>query len=293
MLRESMPLWCTTLPPRGTRMSSFHQMARSARLNWSLLTAGVLSLCGCLGDSDAPSPELAQSAPACAASVGQPDVGCAAPPSTFATTALSTNCANGPAPCLGTAWDAWAWSSFAALNWPALASSDASNYPSGFVRGVPDTNKKFSTSQSTDVSVWETFKEKRELFNPAALPGAWQQLTFDPKYAPDFSGGQIQMCASADAAILERVKRHPRVFARLSKPPTTGTTTNTGDETAEVASPAQESTDDLCAGFTGATRPTREFCEHTLYPPQVPGQTATPYTASGPNGRNPVGPRVF
>ena len=197
-----------------------------------------------------------------------------------------------PVACLGQAWDAWAWSSFAALNWPALASSDAGNYPSGFVRGVPDTSKAFRTAASTDVSVWETFKEKRELFNPAALPGAWQQLTFDPKYAPEFSGGQIQMCASADAVKLERVKKHPRVFARLSKSPTTGSN-NTGDETAEVASPAQESTDDLCAGFTSTTRPTRDFCEKTLYPPQVPGQISVPYTASGPNGRNPVGPRVF
>jgi len=274
-------------------MSTFCETIRNAKITSCLLAAGALLLWGCNNDSSAPTPELGQGAAACTASVGQPDLACAAPPSTFATADISTNCQGASALCLGQAWDAWAWSSFAALNWPALASSDAVNYPSGFVRGVPDTSKAFLTAQSTDVSVWETFKEKRELFNSAALPGAWQQLTFDPKYAPDFSGGQIQMCASVDAAVLERVKKRPRFFARLSKAPTTGTTSGTGDETAEVASPAQESTNDLCAGFTSATRPTLDFCEQTLYPPQVPGQTSIPYTASGPNGRNPVGPRVF
>ena len=276
-------------------MSNFCQTISNAKLTSTLLTAGALLLWGCNNDSSAPTPELGEGAAApCTASVGQPDLACAAPPSTFATADLSMNCVSTSALCLGKAWDAWAWSSFAALNWPALASSDAGNYPSGFVRGVPDTSKAFGTAASTDVSVWETFKEKRELFNSTALPGAWQQLTFDPKYAPEFSGGQIQMCASADAVKLERVKKHPRVFARVSKAPTTGTTTNTGDETAEVASPAQESTDALCAGFTSTTRPTLDSCEKMLYPPQVPGQTSVPYTASGPNPqRYPVGPRVF
>ena len=273
-------------------MSNFFQQ-RNAKLASSLLAAGVLLLWGCNNDSGAPAPELAEGAPSCAPSIGQPDLACAAPPSTFATVDLATNCLS-PSVCFGKAWDAWAWSSFAALNWPALASSDAGNYPSGFVRGVPDTSKAFRAAKSTDVSVWETFKEKRELFNATALPGAWQQLTFDPKYAPEFSGGQIQACASADAVKLERVKKHPRVFARLRKTPTAGSTENTGDETAEVASPAQESTDDLCAGFTSTTRPTRDSCEKSLYPPQFPGQTSVPYTASGPNPfRYPVGPRVF
>jgi hypothetical protein len=260
-------------------------------LTWSLPAAGALLLLwACNGGSDSPQLEVGLGAPpACTVSVGQPDLTCAAPPSTFTTPAETTTCSAGL--CLGKAWDAWAWSSFAALNWPALAASNAGVYPSGFVRGVPDTSKTFRNAQSTDVSVWETFKEKRELFNASALPGAWQQLTFDPKYAPEFSGGQIQMCASADAVKLERVKKHPRVFARLMKAPGTGTTENTGDETAEVASPAQESTNDLCAGITPGKN--LDFCEKTLYPPQNPGQNSVPYTASGPNGRNPVGPRVF
>ena len=276
-------------------MSIFSGTTSRVVLATSLLATVTLLIWGCNNDSNAPStpPDLGAAAPVCVASVGIPNLACSAPPSTFATADLSTSCGTaGFAPCVGQAWDAWAWSSFAALNWPALASNDAGTHPSGFVRGVPDTSKAFATAISTDVSVWETFKEKREMFNATALPGAWQQLTFDPKYAPEFSGGQIQACASADAVKLARVKQHPRVFARLSKAPNTGTP-NTGDETAEVASPAQESTDALCAGFTSTTHPTLEFCQKTLYPPQVEGQTSTPYTASGPNGRNPVGPRVF
>jgi len=155
-------------------MSLFFLTTRTARLASIVLAAGALLLWGCNNGSDAPTPpELAEGASPCAASVGQPNLVCTAPPSTFATVDLSTNCVSTMSPlCLGQAWDAWAWSSFAALNWPALASSDAGNYPSGFVRGVPDTSKAFRTAQPTDVSVWETFKEKRELFNPAALPGA-------------------------------------------------------------------------------------------------------------------------
>ena len=227
-------------------------------------------------------PMLAEGAPACTASVGQADLVCAAPPSTFATADLSTNCVSAiSGPCLGQAWDAWAWSSFAALNWPALASSDAANYPSGFVRGVPDTSKAFLTAQSTDVSVWETFKEKRELFNPAALPGAWQQLTFDPKYAPEFSGGQIQMCASADA-VNGAGKSIPEFCPHI---PPTGTPQHRR-RNRRVASPAQESTTTFA--LVSPARPSdRAFCETPL-PPQVPARTPSP-TPLRPNGRNPVG----
>lgn len=259
--------------------------------NASLLLTSALVAWGCM-DTTPPPKQTEAPPPPCTATVGQPDLTCAAPPSTFATTSLTTNCASGSGTCMGTAFDAWAWSSFAALNWPALASNDSTNYPSGFVRGVPDTNKAFRTTHANDVGVWETFKEKREMFNASALPGAWQQLTFDPKYAPAFAGGQIQMCANTDAVKLARVMQQPRVFARLSKVPNTGSV-NTGDETAEVASPAQESTNDLCAGLTGATRPTLSTCQALNFPPPDPAQFATPYTASGPNGRNPVGPRVF
>lgn len=208
---------------------------------------------------------------------------CPVPPDTFPTTAL-VGAANGKA------WDAWAWSSFAALNWPALASADASTYPSGFVRGVPDTTKSFATAQPEDVAVWETFKEKREIFNPAASPGAWQQLTFDPTYAPDFNGGQIQMCAGTDLALLEQVKARPRVIAQLSKQAPSIDGASSTDETAEVASPPQESTNTLCAGLTGNAL---EGCRSFAFPPPPGGTLDTPYTAAGPNSRQPVGPRVF
>ncbi len=225
-------------------------------------------------------PTAGGTAPTCAPAAGQVDLGCPAPPSTFSTATLEGT-------QLGQAWDAWAWSSFAALNWPALAAADPSAFPTGFVRGVPDLTKAFAKAQSTDVTVWETFKEKRELFNDAATPQAWQSLTFDPTYAPSTQGGEIAMCAGAEARFAA-LKTPPRTFARLSKSPAVGGASSE-DETAEVASPAQESTDQLCAGYSGqALKNCQQF-----YQPQEGGDASTPYTATGPNGRNPFGPRVF
>ena len=216
----------------------------------------------------------------CAPGVGQVDLHCPAPPSTFSTAGLQGT-------QFGQAWDAWAWSSFAAMNWPALAAPGQSASPTGFVRGVPDVTKAFTTAQSRDVAVWETFKEKRELFNGMATPQGWQSLTFDPQYAPASQGGEIEMCAGAEARFAA-LKTPPRIFARLSKTPTAGGA-STEDETAEVASPAQESTDQLCAGYSGQALTN---CQH-FYQPQQGGSPSTPYTATGPNGRNPFGPRVF
>ena len=136
----------------------------------------------------------------CTVVIGTPDLSCMAPPNTFPTGGLN-GLANGHA------WDAWAWSSFAALNWPALKVPPSKIYPSGYVRGIPDKNKSFATARSQDVAVWETFKEKRELFNSEAAPGRWQQLTFDPKYAPDFSGGQIQACRARTSRCSNKSKQ--------------------------------------------------------------------------------------
>lgn len=216
----------------------------------------------------------------CSSARGAVDLGCPAPPSTFTTVGLQGT-------QWGQSWDAWAWSSFAALNWPALAAPNSSAFPTGFVRGVPDVRKTFVRAQSRDVTVWETFKEKRELFNPAATPQGWQSLTFDPKYAPSIHGGEIAMCAGAESR-LAALKTPPRVFAQLSKTPSAGGA-STVDETAEVASPAQESTDQLCAGYTGtALSSCRRF-----YQPPPGGNSSTLYGATDPSGRNPVGPRVF
>ncbi len=237
-------------------------------------------LFGCSQYPPPPTTEPGPTVSSCTPGMGQVDLECPAPPSTFSTTALQGT-------QLGQAWDAWAWSSFAAMNWPALAAPGNIGFPTGFVRGVPDLNKKFVTAQSRDVTVWETFKEKRELFNDAATPQAWQSLTFDPKYAPSTQGGEIAMCAGAEPRFAA-LKTQPRIFARLSKSPAVGGA-STEDETAEVASPAQESTDQLCAGYSGQAL---KNCQH-FYQPQEGGDPSSPYTATGPNGRNPVGPRVF
>lgn len=214
----------------------------------------------------------------CITAVGTPDVACAAPPDTFDTTSL-TGTAN------GSAWDAWAWSSFAALNWPALASTDAATYPSGFVRGVPDLTKSFATAVGTDATVWETFKEKRELFNSNATEDGWQQVTFDSQYAPSFLGGNVEPCVDIDEALHSRVKAQPRIISQIAK-------TNSEDETAEVASPAQESQDALCAGYSTTTNPTLEDCMMSFQPPPN-GDGTTEFNASELNYRTGVGPRVF
>ncbi len=257
---------------------------RSLRLILPILCLGLVSW-GCPGPKPAPGPTPGVLSP-CTVTVGTPELNCAAPPDTFTTAGLA-------GPANANAWDAWAWSSFAALNWPALAAPEGTNYPSGFVRGVPDLTKSFATALSGDVAVWETFKEKRELFNSTAAPGAWQNLTFDPQYAPDFNGGQVQMCAGTDPTILARVKQHPRVIAQLGKQGPSINGDSSGDETAEVASPPQESTNDLCAGYTATTQPTLKACQSILFPPPAGGTNDTAYTASGPNSRRPVGPRVF
>ncbi|MEM8963620.1 MAG: hypothetical protein AAGD38_19210, partial [Acidobacteriota bacterium] len=215
---------------------------------------------------------------ACEPSTGEVDFGCSAPPNTFQTSSLSGT-------DLGTAFDSWAWSTFAALNWPALESTDSTTYPTGFVRGVPDTTQTFTGATSTDVAVWETFKEKRELFNDLATSDAWQDFTFDTTYSPTFAGGNVEACADIDETLHARVQAQPRVMAQLSKQ-----TFNTADETAEVASPAQESTNTLCAGFSGSTL---DSCQKILFPPPENGSKNDTYTASEDNSRNPVGPRVF
>jgi len=56
-------------------------------------------------------------------------------------------------------FDYFAWNTFVALNWPALEATP------NRARGVPDLSKQFATAANNDVAVWETFKEKREIFN--------------------------------------------------------------------------------------------------------------------------------
>ena len=63
-------------------------------------------------------------------------------------------------------FDFFAWNSFIAMFWPALDPGQNNNQ-----RGFPDLSKTFIDADSTTMAVWETFKEKREVFNfpaPAA-----------------------------------------------------------------------------------------------------------------------------
>jgi hypothetical protein len=65
-------------------------------------------------------------------------------------------------------WDVFAWNTFIALNWPALEV-----VPNKY-RGVPDLthpSKSFVMAANSDPAVWETFKEKREIFNHPDKPG--------------------------------------------------------------------------------------------------------------------------
>lgn len=75
------------------------------------------------------------------------------------------------------AWDEFAWQTFIALNWPAVEPTKSN----GYLRGYPDPTKTFKEVASYPDAplVWETLKEKREVFNhdatsmEAAEPGPW------------------------------------------------------------------------------------------------------------------------
>jgi len=130
-------------------------------------------------------------------------------------------------------WDTFAWNTFAALNWPAVDPDENNDQ-----RGFPDLSKSFATAESSDLLVWETYKEKREVFlaNPFTRepvddpqPQAWNA---EPVYGP--SSDQIECCPGADCTT--PYERHVAF--------------NTGDETAEVASEARETNEVLCQGHS-------------------------------------------
>ncbi len=114
-------------------------------------------------------------------------------------------------------FDYFAWNSFIALNWPALEV-----VPNKY-RGVPDLSKSFAYAQNSDLAVWETFKEKREVFNHPNTAG---QLTW---YSPIDYGTLRQGGVSVTGrAFLQN--------AGASTPP------NGLDETVEVPSQSLEPT---------------------------------------------------
>lgn len=220
-----------------------------------------------------------------------PDLLCAAPPSTFDDTGLfgpgvspATMAATGPM------FDSWAWASFAAFNWPALASA---SQPTGYLRGIPDLNQSFGNASGTEVLVWETFKEKREVFNSNVTASGWQQLTFPPDQGISIEGGQIPPCSESDRVkALKLPGGHRRILQASKLAPALVTGPNSLDETAEVASPAQESQNALCAGYTATTNPTLAQCQAT-YPVPPGGNSASVYSPLIINPRPGVGPRVF
>lgn len=227
----------------------------------------------------------------------QPEVDCPAPPNTFDVSPFFSADASAEQKALaGPTYDAWAWATFAAMNWPA---KEDPGQPTGYQRGVPDPDKSFAEAASTDVLVWETFKEKRELFQPADTKGKskltprskWQDVTFAETQQPrsPLHPNGIEACTQDDArryAVLTRTddddetndRVHPRLVSQGSKMPSPAAE-DTLDETIEVASQALEAASVLCAGYSDSTKPSLQECQNVFGPE--------------PAQRTPVGPRVW
>lgn len=214
-----------------------------------------------------------------------PDLDCPAPPNTFDVSSFfASNASLSAMQQAGPTWDAWAWASFAAMNWPAQVDT---TQPTGYLRGVPSGTSTFKSARSFDVTVWETFKEKRELFNATVDErSAWQDITFDPAQQPKALGGSLPMCPGADSSLHAQVISrggHFRLFSQGAKAASVAGD-NTFDETVEVASQALESAATLCAGFSDSSKPTLRECTTNIFP-----DTST----EAVNSRTPVGPRVW
>lgn len=161
---------------------------------------------------------------------------CPALPNTIASGAMQTT----PDGSKVLDYDLFAWNSFVALNWPALIPT-AEN---GFQRGFPDLTKSFVAVAPDDLLVWETLKEKREIFladpftghiTPNPQPTPWNA---EPVYGPP--NQQVPMCEGM-AALDVAMERHIVLPVKVD-------TYDTEDETAEVASEARETDAVLCVG---------------------------------------------
>ncbi len=130
-------------------------------------------------------------------------------------------------------FDIFAWNSFIALSWPAIE-PDQSN---GYIRGIPDTSKSFATAQSGDLLVWETFKEKREIFNQTTTTGADTLL---PWNAPIDYGDLVPATDDTISAPYGTPSTLIRTFHQSRKQLTPITSFNAFDETAEVGSEVLE-----------------------------------------------------
>jgi hypothetical protein len=123
-------------------------------------------------------------------------------------------------------FDYLAWNTFIALGWPAVEPTEKN----GFLRGFPDLSKSFVSAGPGDLAVWETFKEKREVFNHAKSPdgpGPWNQ---------QYNYGKLRAGDTDVAARLPEIGPQ-RSFLQLNKQ-----SADSLDETAQVASEALEPT---------------------------------------------------
>ncbi len=271
-------------------------MAKGIRNNWSAVVVVVVvgGAIAVIPANDDPNTDgtMAQGAQSnrCLASTAQPDpknpdLDCPAPPNTFDVSSFFASNADTTAQKrAGPTWDAWAWASFAAMNWPAKVDP---SQPTGYQRGVPSSSRSFADARSTDVVVWETFKEKRELFNPLVTDTTrWQDITFDPDQQPQTPAnpGGIAMCQGADSSLLAEWDTH-RLFSAGAKLSPSISGDNTLDETVEVASPAQEAASVLCGGYDTTTTPTYSTCVDSIFPDG--------FVTDSTNRRTPVGPRVW
>lgn len=224
----------------------------------------------------------------CLASTAQPDprapnLDCPAPPNTFDVSSFfASNADTAAQKRAGPTWDAWAWASFAAMNWPAK--KDGSQ-PTGFQRGVPDTARTFINALGTDVVVWETFKEKRELFNSTVSDTSkWQNITFALAQQPmdSLNTGGVMACTVADSVRFAGSDFRTMIYQGTKSSSIAGD--NTLDEVVEVASQALESAAALCAGLPASPvdgGPDAAFCTDSIFPD------------FNKNIRSPVGPRVW
>ena len=250
---------------------------------WPLVMMVVLVISACTEDAPTPTtsktPEPASSPPAPSTtppplSCGDGttiDLNCPALPDTNATGTITANLLD---------YDLWAWNSFIALNWPAAdpAMAPPQNASAAPQRGLPDTTDRFAAAAYNATTVWETYKEKREIFlfnqvtnmTSSETPLGWNE---EPQYGP--SDAQVECCSLGACQGGDVFERH---LANAS-----GVHSDTLDETIEVASQARETTSALCNGYTDATTPTLEQCE-ALFPGPTEAQKAV---------RPPVGPRVF
>ncbi|MFL6202553.1 MAG: hypothetical protein ACJ76J_25570 [Thermoanaerobaculia bacterium] len=201
-------------------MSSLSRWIRLVPALTLLLSAGLACRAEPEGGEGEGSPPPASSV-SCQPDGGTLQLGCPAFPNTT--------------PTAQPQWDTFAWNSFIAANWPAL--DPAANNEQ---RGFPDLNQGFATAAGSSLLVWETFKEKREVFfYPTTVsmdPGPWNQA---PNYGPT-SSAPPPLCS--DSVGRPAVPR--RLFGQGGK-----LVFDSLDETVEVLSEALEPPAALCGGF--------------------------------------------